>query len=72
MLIEFVRRKEALRLPAATDDLPRLDLVAKVALALRGVFPNITPAQAEQAALQLTACRRPPSHDRRPSRLAMH
>ena len=72
MLVDFVPRKNALRPSAANDGLPRSDLVAEVALALRGVFPNITLAQAEQAAQELTACRRPASDEQRPLRSAVH
>ena len=61
MLVEFVRRKVVPRTPAANDGPLRSDRIAKVALALRDVFPNITSVQAEQAALDLTACRRPRS-----------
>lgn len=62
MLAGLFRRKDALPWPVANDNRPGCERIADVAAALRGAFPNITPAQAEQAALQLTAGCRPAGH----------
>lgn len=56
MLAYVSRQNDGLGWPAANDNRPGAERVAEVASALRGVFPNITPIQAEQAAVQLTAC----------------
>ena len=65
MLAYVSRQNDGLGWPAANDNRPGAERVAEVASALRGVFPNITPIQAEQAAVQLTAC-----GSRRDSRVA--
>ena len=72
MVVEIVPRGDVRLLQLANDDLPQSDMVAEVAVALRGVFPDITRAQAELAALQLTACSRSSSRDVRPFRRVLH
>jgi hypothetical protein len=72
VVVEIVPRSDVRRLQMANDDLPQSDVVAKVALGLRGVFPDITRAQAELAALQLTACRHSSSRDGRLFRHVLH
>jgi hypothetical protein len=42
--------------PSANDNRRGSERIAEVALALRGVFPDITALQARQAARQLAAC----------------
>ena len=60
------------RLAPANDDRPRATTVGNVALALRVIFPNASPAQAEVAARELMACVRPAGGGRFPARRIAH
>ena len=56
MVLNFTPRATPRQSAAANDDLPHAAVVGNVALALRGIFPNVSPAQAEGAARDLIAC----------------
>jgi hypothetical protein len=60
MVLNFTPRSTPRQPAAANDDLPHAAVVGNVALALRGIFPNVSPAQAEGAAGDLIACVRGP------------
>jgi len=63
MVLSFTPRGAAGQAAAANDDLPYTAVVGNVALALRGIFPNVSPAQAEGAARDLLACVQPRGND---------
>jgi hypothetical protein len=55
MLVDLLHPRGAP--PASANDNRRgSERMSEVAIALRGVFPDITPIQARQAARQLAAC----------------
>jgi hypothetical protein len=72
MVLTFIPRGMPRQSGAANDDLPYAAVVGNVALALRGIFPNVSPAQAEGAARDLMACVRPRSNDSIVARRAAH
>ena len=63
MVLNFTPRATVRQSLAANDDLPHAAVVGNVALALRGIFPNVSPAQAEGAARDLMASVRPRRND---------
>jgi hypothetical protein len=72
MVLTFTLRGKPRQPAAANDDLPYAAVVGNVALALRGIFPNVSPAQAEGAARDLMACVRPRSNQGIQARHATH
>ena len=72
MVLTFTPRGKPRQTGAANDDLPYAAVVGNVALALRGIFPNVSPAQAEGAARDLLACVRPRGHESIVARHAAH
>ena len=70
MVLSFTPRRMSTRPAPANDDLPPAAIVGNVALALRGIFPNVSPAQAEGAARDLLACVRPGANRILPRRVA--
>ena len=72
MVLSFTPGGALRRLAPANDDRPRAAIVGNVALALRVIFPNASPAQAEGAARDLMACVRPAVGGRFPSRRMAH
>ena len=55
MVLTFTPRGKPRIAAPANDDLPYAAVIGNVALALRGIFPNVSPAQAEGAARDLMA-----------------
>ena len=72
MVLNFTPRGAARQPAAANDDLPYTAVVGNVALALRGIFPNVSPAQAEGAARDLLASVRPRRGDSLRARPTAH
>ena len=72
MVLNFTPRATVRQPLAANDDLPHAAVVGNVALALRGIFPNVSPAQAEGAARDLMACVRPRRSDAMRARPTAH
>jgi len=72
MVLNFTPRGTARQAAAANDDLPYAAVVGNVALALRSIFPNVSPAQAEGAARDLMASVRPRRNDSLLARRTAH
>jgi len=72
MVLNFTPRAIVRQPLAANDDLPHAAVVGNVALALRSIFPNVSPAQAEGAARDLMASVRPRRNDSLLARRTAH